>query len=65
MVDKTAQAANYYDYLICIECESPCYIFEFRSEQLVEAFCEACGNDDPDLFLPEEDFEGLAASGSV
>lgn len=53
--------AQYYDYLICLECESPCYIFEFKSEILIEAMCEVCGNDDVDLFLPEEDFEGLAS----
>ena len=52
--------AQYYDYLICLECESPCYIFEFKAEKLVDAMCEVCGNDDVDLFLSEEDFEGLA-----
>lgn len=60
MTDPHSHPTNYYDYLICLECESPCYVFEFRTEQLVDAFCEACGNDDVDLFLPEEDFEGLA-----
>jgi hypothetical protein len=50
---------SYYDYLICLECESPCYVFEFEGGTLVEAFCEACSNDDVDLFLPEEDFEVL------
>ena len=50
------------EHLICLECESPCYIFEFKSEQLIDALCEVCGNDDTDLFLPEEDFEGLTQS---
>jgi len=60
MSDSSSQASKYYDYLICLECESPCYIFEFKAEQLVEAMCTVCANDDPDLFLPEEDFDGLA-----
>jgi len=53
------KVGQYHDYLICLECESPCYSFEFKSERLVEALCEVCGNDDTDLFLPEEDYEGL------
>lgn len=61
MSDDRAQAGRYYDYLICIECESPCYIFEFKSEELIDALCEICGNDDTDLFLPEEDFDGLTS----
>ena len=61
MADESSRPGNYYDYLICLECESPSYVFEFKAETLYEAFCEACGNDDVDLFLPEEDFEMLAA----
>ena len=57
---ESRRGHSYYDYLICLECESPCYIFEFEAATLVEAFCEACGNDDVDLFLPEEDFDVLS-----
>ena len=56
-----SRGKTYYDYLICLECESPCYVFEFKNETLIEAMCEVCANDDVDLFLPEEDFEVLAA----
>ena len=31
------------DYFICVECESPCYVFEWEAERLVEAVCEVCG----------------------
>jgi hypothetical protein len=61
MSPESSQPSKYYDYLICLECESPCYIFDFKAEQLVEATCTICANDDPDLFLPEEDFEALAS----
>ena len=61
MTELSSQPSKYYDYLICLECESPCYIFDFKSEVLVEALCEVCGNDDIDLFLPEEDFDGLVS----
>lgn len=57
---QKSRGKTYYDYLICLECESPCYIFEFKSEALIEAMCEVCANDDVDLFLPEEEFEMLA-----
>ena len=47
------------DFLICIECETPCYLFEWRGGKLTEALCAACGNDDPDQFATPEDFEAL------
>jgi len=61
MREEKQGGLNYYDYLICLECESPCYIFEFKGGTLIEAFCESCANDDVDLFLPEEDFDVLCA----
>ena len=48
------------DYFICLECETPCYVFEFQEGKLVEAVCTACGNEDVDLFLTEEAMEALA-----
>ncbi len=47
------------DYLICVECESPCYVFEWENERLVEAVCEVCANEDADLFLTQEDWDDL------
>jgi hypothetical protein len=38
------------DYLICRECNTPCYIFEFESEQIQEALCQVCGNEDKTRF---------------
>ena len=48
------------DYLICLDCDSPCYTFDWDGERGVDAICEACGNDDPDLFLTEEQLDSLA-----
>lgn len=48
------------DYLICLNCESPCYVFEWEGERVTEALCPACANDDPDEFATEEDLEALA-----
>jgi hypothetical protein len=39
------------DYLVCRQCNSPCYVFEMEGEQVIEAFCEVCGNDAPRRFL--------------
>jgi hypothetical protein len=47
------------DYLICLECETPCYSFEWKNGKLAEAQCLACGNEDLDQFVTEEDFESL------
>ena len=47
------------DFLICVECETPCYVFEWRDGELAEAVCEACGNEDVDLFATEEQFDAM------
>ena len=47
------------EYLICLECESPCYIFEWKDEHLTEAVCDICGADDPDQFMSQEDFDAM------
>ena len=51
------------EYLICIECETPCYVFEWSEGQVTEAFCEACGADDADGFTTEEEFEAMTSGG--
>ena len=65
MPEQRGSKQSFYDYLICLECESPCYIFEFKAGELYEAFCEACANQDVDLFLPEEDFDVLSSGGGA
>ena len=47
------------EYLICLECETPNYVFEWQDGAIVEILCESCGNEDPDLFVTEDEFEGL------
>ena len=45
------------DYLVCMDCESPCYVFELdRRRKVASAYCQVCGNDDPSHFrVPEVD----------
>ena len=47
------------EYLICLNCESPTYVFEWQEDELKEAVCETCGSEEVDQFLTEEDFEAL------
>ena len=49
------------EYLICIECESPCYVFEWYDGEVTEAFCEVCGADEIDGFTTEEEFEAMTS----
>jgi len=49
------------EYLICLECETPTYVFEWASGKVLEAQCPMCGNDDPSLFISEEELEELTA----
>jgi len=48
------------DYLICLECESPVYTFEWESDKVKEALCTVCGNEDPSQFATEEELEELS-----
>lgn len=48
------------DYVICLECESPVYVFEWKSGVLKEAVCEICGNDDLQQFATEDEYEDLS-----
>lgn len=50
------------DYLVCLECETPCYLFEWKDGKIVDPLCAACGNDDPDQFAAPEELEELDGS---
>jgi len=43
------------DYLICKNCNSPCYVFEVEMGRVTEAQCLVCGNEETSMFeLGEE-----------
>lgn len=48
------------DFVICLECETPCYEFEWKEGALKEAICACCGNDEVDQFASEDDIEAMA-----
>lgn len=50
------------EYVICLECETPCYDFEWEAGELSEVLCMICGNDDTDQFALPEDFEEMSES---
>ncbi|HVR38384.1 MAG TPA: hypothetical protein VMU84_04760 [Thermoanaerobaculia bacterium] len=45
------------DYLICLQCETPTYQFEYRDGKLRSAICNTCGADDPSDFMTEAEFD--------
>lgn len=47
------------EYLICLNCETPCYNFEWVEGKLGEVLCTTCGNEEPDEFATEEDLDAL------
>jgi len=47
------------DYLICLECETPCYVFEWQGDKVVEILCLTCGNEDPEQFATPDDFDEM------
>ena len=48
------------DYILCLECETPCYVFEYKDGKISEALCTICYNEDSDQFATEDDYEALA-----
>jgi hypothetical protein len=46
------------EYLICLECETPTYQFEYANGKLVSALCNTCGNDTVADFMTEAEFNG-------
>ncbi len=48
------------EYLICLECESPCYTFEWANGRITEAQCTVCGNSDTAAFMTESDLEEMS-----
>lgn len=47
------------EFIICLECETPCYTFEWKQGRIQEAFCSVCGNEEPDEFVTEEGLDSL------
>jgi translation initiation factor 2 beta subunit (eIF-2beta)/eIF-5 len=45
------------EYLICLQCETPTYQFEFVNGKLSAIVCNVCGADDPSDFVTEAEFE--------
>ena len=52
------------EFIICNECDSPVYTFEWKDGQITEAICTACGNDKPSLFTTDEEYGDEMASGT-
>lgn len=48
------------EYVLCLECETPCYVFDWRDGKIIEALCTTCSNDDPSQFATEEEYEALS-----
>lgn len=51
------------EYLICVDCETPCYTFEWNEGVVTEVLCTVCGNDDLDNFATEEEWDAMSAGG--
>ncbi len=47
------------EFLVCLECETPCYTFEWNNSHVTEILCQVCGNDEPDDFAALEDIEAI------
>jgi uncharacterized Zn finger protein (UPF0148 family) len=57
-----AKRTVYPEYLVCLECETPCYEFAWKDGEIQEILCLICGNEDPEQFMTSEDLEAMADS---
>ena len=48
------------EYLICLECETPTYQFEFANGKLSVIVCAACGNDEVSDFATEAEYDEMS-----
>jgi hypothetical protein len=49
------------DFLVCLDCESPVYVFEWDGKRVTEAICPTCGNEKLALFSTDEDYGEMMA----
>ncbi len=43
------------EFVVCKQCETPCYNFEIHKGKIVSALCPVCGNDETDEFeIPKQ-----------
>jgi translation initiation factor 2 beta subunit (eIF-2beta)/eIF-5 len=47
------------EFLICLQCETPTYQFEWEDGKVTVVMCTACGTDDPSDFVTEGELEEL------
>ena len=45
------------EYLICLQCDTPTYQFEYAGGKLTSVICNTCGNDDPSDFMTETEYD--------
>ncbi|HJW92473.1 MAG TPA: hypothetical protein VJ901_02545 [Thermoanaerobaculia bacterium] len=45
------------EYLICLQCETPTYQFEYHNGKLAQVVCNTCGADDVSDFVTEAELE--------
>ena len=48
------------EYLICLQCETPTYQFDYANGKLAAIVCTACGNDDVSDFATEAEYEEMS-----
>lgn len=50
------------DYVLCLECDTPVYVFDYRDGQIKQAECPTCGNEELEHFALPEEIEELEES---
>jgi len=50
------------DFIICLECDTPVYTFDWDATRITGGICTFCGNEKPMRFSTEEAYEEMMAS---
>ena len=49
------------EYMVCLNCDSPSYAFEWAKGKVITVICEICGNDDPQEFVTESEYDEMSS----
>ncbi|MEO8216991.1 MAG: hypothetical protein ABI718_07905 [Acidobacteriota bacterium] len=49
------------EFMVCLNCDSPSYAFEWSRGKAVTVICEICGNDDPEEFVTENEYDEMSS----
>lgn len=45
------------EYIICLNCDTPVYVFDWDGDKVTAVICTTCGADDPEEFVTDAEYD--------